>query len=190
MAARFKGLSVSGRMRPRTSSSISTGTRVMDSSAAATIAQVLVQASGANSLPSWAPRANTGRKDSAMIISEKNSDGPTSRQASSTSAERSRSSSPACSSFLWTFSTMTMPASTIAPMAIAMPPSDMMLALRPWKCMIRNAARMPSGRVTMITTLERKWNRKAAQTSATTMISSTSLPRRLSTARWISPERS
>jgi len=38
MAARFTGLADSGRMRPRTSHQISTGTSVIDSSAAATIA--------------------------------------------------------------------------------------------------------------------------------------------------------
>ncbi|CKR34412.1 Uncharacterised protein [Mycobacterium tuberculosis] len=33
---------------------------------------------------------------------------------------------------LWAFSIITTAASTIAPMAMAMPPSDMMLALTPW----------------------------------------------------------
>jgi hypothetical protein len=33
---------------------------------------------------------------------------------------------------LWAFSIITTAASTIAPTAIAMPPSDMMLALMPW----------------------------------------------------------
>jgi len=39
-----------------------------------------VYASGANIRPSCASSVNTGRNDSATIISEKNSDGPTSRQ--------------------------------------------------------------------------------------------------------------
>jgi hypothetical protein len=39
---------------------------------------------------------------------------------------------------LWAFSIMMMTASTIAPMAMAMPPSDMMFELMPWPNMTRN----------------------------------------------------
>jgi hypothetical protein len=73
-------------MRPRTKNSISTGTRVTDSSAAPAMAKVLVKASGENSRPSWPSSANTGRKDTVMISSEKNSAGPTSLQASTIAA--------------------------------------------------------------------------------------------------------
>ena len=75
-------------------------------------------------------------------------------------------------------------------MAIAMPPSDMMLALTPCCCMTMNAIRMPSGSETMATRALRRWNRNSAQTTATTRNSSSSLNPRLSTARSISPERS
>ena len=85
---------------------------------------------------------------------------------------------------------MTTDASTMAPIAIAMPPSDMMLALTPCQRMTTNAASTPIGNATTATSAERRWNRKIAQTSATTMNSSTSLARRLSTARSISCERS
>ena len=51
---------------------------------------------------------------------------------------------------------MTIEASTIAPMAMAMPPSDMMLALTPLACITTNAARMPSGRVSRMTSDERR----------------------------------
>src|SRR3546814_7665063 len=42
---------------------------------------------------------------------------------------------------------MTTAASTIAPMAMAMPPSDMMLALTPWNSITTNAASTPNGKV-------------------------------------------
>ncbi len=73
-----------------------------------------------------------------MISSEKNSAGPTSTAASPITRQRSSPASVwfgcSCaqrSSFLCAFSIITTAASTIAPMAIAMPPSDMMLALTP-----------------------------------------------------------
>ncbi|MNS78777.1 hypothetical protein D3C72_1124080 [compost metagenome] len=155
-----------------------------------------MKASGENSRPSCASSENTGTKDSVITSSEKNSAGPTSTDASATS--RHRSPTVGCrpcavskaSMCLCTFSTITMAPSTIAPMAIAMPPSDMMLALTPCQCITMKAASTPIGNATTATSAERRWNRKTAQTSATTMNSSTSLPRRLSTARSISSERS
>ena len=60
---------------------ISTGTSVTDSSAAPAMAKVLVKASGENSRPSCASSVNTGRNETVMISSEKNSAGPTSLQA-------------------------------------------------------------------------------------------------------------
>ncbi len=129
-------------------------------------------------------------------MSEKKRAGPTSTEASLTSVQRSAlpgalpcrdSNASMC---LCTFSTMTMAASTIAPMAIAMPPSDMMLALTPCQCITTKAARTPIGKATTATSADRKWNRKIAQTSATTRNSSISLERRLSTARSIKSERS
>src|SRR5574338_642549 len=48
---------------------------------------------------------------------------------------------------LWRFSTITMLASIIAPMAIAMPPRLMMFALSPSNRMARNAMRIPIGGV-------------------------------------------
>jgi hypothetical protein len=52
---------------------------------------------------------------------------------------------------LWRFSTITIAASIIAPMAIAMPPSDMILAFRPSIRMARMAMRIPIGRVRIAT---------------------------------------
>ena len=78
---------------------------------------------------------------------------------------------------------MTTAASTIAPMAMAIPPKDMMLALTPCQFMTVKAARMPSGRLTMATNADRKWNRNRAQTRVTTMNSSISRSRSVATER-------
>ena len=74
-----------------------------------------------------------------MMSRLRNSAGPTSAAASVMTRQRASpvSSSSGLSWFqrsrcLWAFSIITTAASTIAPIAIAMPPSDMMLALTPW----------------------------------------------------------
>ncbi len=110
-----------------------------DSPAAAAIEYVLVNASGENSRPSCASSVNTGMNDSVMISSEKNSAGPTSAAASPMTPQRSCPvrSRPGCASCqrsrcLCAFSIITTAASTMAPTAMAMPPSDMMLAFTPW----------------------------------------------------------
>ena len=81
-------------------------------------------------------------------------------------------------------------ASTITPMARAMPPRLMMLALMPASYMMPREISTPRGRVTMATRELRKWSRKRTQTRATTTISSMSLWVRFSTARSIRLERS
>ena len=70
---------------------------------------------------------------------------------------------------MWAFSIITIAASTMAPIAMAIPPSDMMFALMPWYCMMTKEASIPSGSVTIATNAERPWNRKARHTRATTM---------------------
>ena len=85
---------------------------------------------------------------------------------------------------------MTTAASTMAPMAMAMPPRDMMLAFTPCSRMTMKAISTPNGKETMATRADLMWNRNARQTRATTMNSSSSLWERVSTARSISPERS
>ncbi len=176
---------------------MSTGTSVTDSAAAAAIAYVLVNASGAKSRPSCAWSENTGTNESVMMSRLKKSAGPTSAAASPMTRQCSAPASfaPGCacchaSSFLCAFSIMTIAASTIAPTAIAIPPSDMMFAFTPWYCITMNAISTPSGSVTIATNPERRWNRKARQTTATTTNSSTSLSRRWAIERSIRPERS
>ena len=107
------------------------GVSVTESSAAAAMAQVLVKARGLNSRPDWPSSMKMGRKETVTTSSEKKTLGPTScmarRMTSARGALRpaaSHSSSRRC-----TFSTRMIEASTMAPMAMAMPPSDMMLAV-------------------------------------------------------------
>ena len=139
-----------------------------------------------------------------MISSEKNNAGPTSTDASTINRQRSAeggsgtrppSAGVGCawrhaSSFLCAFSTITIAASTIAPTAMAMPPSDMMSALTPCARITMNAPSTPSGSETTATSAERRCSRKARQTMATTANSSASLSRKCVTARSISAERS
>ena len=75
-------------------------------------------------------------------------------------------------------------------MAIAMPPSDMMLALMPCTRMTRKATSTPTGSDRMATSDERRCMRNSAQTTATTMNSSTSFSSSVAMARSIRPARS
>ena len=76
------GFLCSGTIRPRTKITISAGTSVTDSSAAAAIAKVLVNASGLNSRPSCDSSVKIGMNETVMISRLKNSAGPTSDAAS------------------------------------------------------------------------------------------------------------
>jgi hypothetical protein len=124
-----------------------------------------------------------------MISRLKNSAGPTSRHASDISPWRERlpSSRSMC---LCAFSIITMAASTIAPIAIAMPPRLMMLELRPSACIAMKAISTPTGSITIATSALRRCSRNSAQTSATIRLSSRRVLRSVSMARWISCERS
>ncbi len=165
-----------------------TGTRVMESSAAPAMANVLVKASGLNSRPSCCSSVNTGRNETVMMRREKNSGGPTCTALSRTTSQSGRPGS--CSRCLCMFSIITIAASTMAPIAIAIPPRLMMLALTPILRITRNEMRMPKGSVTIATTAERRCSRNSTQMSATMMDSSSSVRRRFPMARWIRSERS
>ncbi len=69
-------------MRPRISQTMSTGTAVIESTAAAAMEKVAVKARGLNRRPSWAWSVKTGRKATVITRSEKKSEGPTSAAAS------------------------------------------------------------------------------------------------------------
>ena len=140
--------------------------------------------------PSCASRVNTGRKLTVIINKLKNSAGPTSVAALATICQRFCSLSASPSKCLCIFSIITIAPSIIAPMAIAIPPSDIILAFRPCRCITIKAVKIPTGKLTMATRDERIWNRNTMQTSATTANSSSSLCHKLLTALSIKPERS
>ena len=124
-----------------------------------------------------------------MMSKQKNREGPTSVAASIRISVRGLR--PAWrSKCLWAFSTITTAASTMAPMAMAMPPKDMMLAFSPCWCMTMKETKMPNGRLRMATKALRTWSRNNTHTRATMAISSSSLRCRCCTARSIKPERS
>ncbi len=124
-----------------------------------------------------------------MMSSEKNSAGPTSLQAATTATARD---SPASSRSmcLWAFSIMTMAASTMAPMAMAMPPRLMMLEFMPIRSMTMKAISTPTGSMTMATRALLTCSRNSTHTRATMSDSSIKVFLRVSMARWIRSERS
>ncbi len=79
---RFSGLLFSAGILPRIQKPIRIGIATIASSAAPAIDQVLVKASGPNSLPSWPSRVKIGINDRVMISRLINSAGPTSTEAS------------------------------------------------------------------------------------------------------------
>src|SRR5438132_682753 len=167
---------------------MSAGTSVTESSAAAAIAKVLVSASGRNSRPSWSSNVNTGRNDSVMIRRDMKSAGPTSRAASKTRSQCGRSGS--CSMCLWRFSSITIAASIMAPIAMAIPPRLMILPLMPSERVTASDTRMPSGSVAIATRALRACSRNTAQTSATMTDSSSSVRHSVLMDPWIKSERS
>jgi len=161
----------------------------MESTAAESMTKVLVQASGVKSRPAWPVRVKTGRKATAMMSSEKKMAGVTSRAASASSRWRSAPGG-ACSSFLWLASIMTISASTVAPMAMAMPPRLMMVAGMSSSHMGMKLTDTATGSERMGSSAERKWSRKRMMTSATTSASSSSAFLSVPMERWMSSERS
>jgi hypothetical protein len=183
------GFLCSGMILPRTKITISAGTSVTDSSAAAAIAKVLVKASGLNSRPSCDSRVKIGMNETVMISRLKNSAGPTSAAASIRIATREWPGA-ARSRCLCAFSIMTIAASIMAPIAIAMPPRLMMLEPIPSSFIAPNAISTPTGSIRMATSALRTCSRNTMQTSATTMLSSSSVCRSVSIAALIRLERS
>ena len=85
---------------------------------------------------------------------------------------------------------MMIAASTIAPMAMAMPPRDMMLEVSPSQSIGRKDSKMAMGSVMIATSAERTCQRKTRHTRATTMLSSMSFSRKVSMDRLMRPLRS
>ena len=115
----------SGTMRPRIKITMSAGTNVTDRNAAAPMAKVLVKASGLKRRPSCPSSVKIGRNETVIMSSEKKRAGPTSLAASMRISVLGLPGG-ARSRCLCAFSIMTIAASTIAPMAIAIPPRLMM----------------------------------------------------------------
>jgi hypothetical protein len=84
---------------------------------------------------------------------------------------------------LWAFSIITMAASIIAPMAMAMPPRLIRLEFMPSRRMAMKAISTPTGSIRMATSALRTCSRKTMQTSATMIDSSISVRFRVAMAR-------
>ena len=148
-ATRLSHVGLKVKRSRRVNKSRIAGSSVMARTAAMAIENVLVKASGRNRRPSWASRAKIGRKETAMTSSEKKLGPPTSLTAVTTTSRNDpgRPAACQCSSFLWVCSTTTMAASTMAPMATAIPPSDMMFAVSPMARMGMNDSTTAMGMV-------------------------------------------
>ena len=144
-----------------------------------------------------------GRKDTAITNSEKNKGRPTSFAAAMMVSVRLLSHPPSpgapgrapsrggfCSNRLCAFSTITIAASTIAPMAMAMPPSDMMLEVILRYAIGMKANSTATGRIRIATSALLKWKRNTSATKLTMTLSSSNFSRSTAMARWIRSERS
>ncbi len=173
MMALEMGCCDSGRIFPRSRRSRSAGAKVMESTAAESMTKVLVKASGRKSRPACPVSVKTGRKLTAMMSSEKKMAGVTSRAASARSLCRSAPGG-ADSSRLWEASIMTISASTVAPMAMAIPPRLMMVAGMSSRYIGMKARATAMGSESMGSSADRTWSRKMRITAATVSISSSS----------------
>ena len=173
-----------------------TGTSVTPRNEAKNIENVFVNASGRNRRPSCAVSENTGMKLTVMTSRAKNSGRPTLFAPAMITLTRSNPdgsrpcSSRKCSSALCAFSIMMIAESTIAPMAMAIPPNDMMLEVTCIHHIGMNDRMIAMGSVMIATSDERTCQRKTTQTSATTMLSSISFSRNVAIARLIRSLRS
>jgi len=131
----------------------------------------------------------TGKNATAMISREKKMAGVTSFAASASSLCRS-APGPACSSFLCDASIMTISASTVAPIAMAIPPRLMIVdgMSRRTMGMKEMATLMGSDKIGKSEL--RKCSRKRMITRLTTIASSMSACSSVSMERPMSPDRS
>jgi hypothetical protein len=124
----------------------STGTRVSVRISEPTMAKVMVSAIGLNSLPSRPVSENSGRNTTMMMRMAKAMGLITSRAASRMTWVRFAALPAWWESRRKPFSTITTAPSTIMPMPMASPASDIRLADRPKCCISRKAISMASGR--------------------------------------------
>ena len=130
-----------------------------------------------------------GRKLTVISSSEKKIGRPTSLHASTMTRLRSDSGGAAASRTC-AFSISTITASASSPMAMAIPPSDMMLDDRPRYRIPMNDIRTDSGSTIITTSADRAWNRKTRQMIVTMIACWISVFFNVSTDPRISSDRS
>src|SRR5258707_1165391 len=164
---------------------------VIANTAAITIEKFFVKARGLKRRPSWYCNAKIGMNPTAITSSEKKLGPPTSFTASMITrvAGPGRPSASQCSSLLCVCSTTTMDASTIAPMAMAIPPSDMMFAVKPVACTGMKARITAIGIVKIGMMALGTCQRKIRKTMLTITSSSISVRRKVSIDRSIKSQR-
>ena len=136
-------------------------------------ANVLVNASGRNSLPSAPIIVNTGRKLTIVVATAVSTAPPTSLDARWITSSRF-SSGRASSRCFKMFSQRMMPMSTIVPMAMAMPERATMLASTPNVFMAMKHINTASGNSALISSELRRCITETRITMIVTRISSTS----------------
>ena len=144
------------------------------------------------SRPSCASRVSTGRKETAITRRAKKLAGATSLTASTMTASWSTSVPDRwrSSSFLCVCSTTTIAASTSSPIAIAIPPRDMMFAVIPSMRKGMKDTSTAIGIVIKGTIALGTCQRKRSTMKTTVRTTSTSVQLTLSTARRMRTERS
>ncbi len=175
---------------------INAGTSVIERNAPAAIAKVFVNARGVNSIPSCPVSAKIGKNETTISASAKKIGRPTSCEDFKIISIRSLSVGilpSLCSnlcSILCAFSIITILASTIAPMAMAIPPRLIMFEPIPKSFISKKVKPTVSGRTRMTISEDRKCIKKSPMITTTMILSSMSVFFRVSTALSISPERS
>ena len=135
------------------------------------MAKLILKAIGLNSLPSRPCKLNSGRKTTMMIMMAKAIGLATSRAAARTAAVRLTCSPRACPSAMMrnAFSVITTAPSTIMPMPMASPASDIRLADSPACSLKMKAISIASGKAVITTMAERNSPRNRNSTTATRM---------------------
>ena len=173
------------------SSEASTGTSVSDNSSEAPRAKTMVNATGANSLPSSPCSVSSGMKVRQMIRMPAATGVATSRAAANTRCSRGRCAPGASgASRLTAFSTTTTAASTSMPMAMASPPRLIRLALMPVMRISRKVDSAANGSISATTSAARRSPRNSSSRITTSTVASSSACSTVLTARVISVLRS
>ena len=170
-----------------------TGITVRVRSRLTSMEMTMVIASGRNSFPSIPVRLRMGISEITMMTTPERMGTETSFAAAARMASLERLS-PDCASSAWSrawmFSTMTTAESTRIPMAIAIPPSDIRLAVRSIRFMTRKAPSTVRGRIVPTVIALRRFPRKRMRTMRTRATAWMRAVRTVETAVLMSSERS